>query len=47
MPLPLKVQPLTKRKAWNAVAAHSEEARCSHLTLPEHPRIGGIPALGD
>ena len=29
--LPVKVQPLTKRKAWNALAAHFNQARCLHL----------------
>jgi glucose-6-phosphate isomerase len=28
---PLKVQPLTKRNAWNALAAHFNQARCLHL----------------
>ncbi|HXR48265.1 MAG TPA: glucose-6-phosphate isomerase [Candidatus Limnocylindrales bacterium] len=29
--LPIKVQPLTERKAWNALAAHFNQARCLHL----------------
>ena len=29
--LPIKVQLLTKRKAWNALAAHFNQARCLHL----------------
>ena len=29
--LPIKVQPLTKRKAWNALAAHFNQARYLHL----------------
>ena len=29
--LPVKVQPLTKRKAWNALAAHFNQARNLHL----------------
>src|SRR5271165_6243241 len=29
--LPIKVQPLTKRKAWSALAAHFNQARCLHL----------------
>src|SRR6185369_15572000 len=29
--LPVKVQPLTKRKAWNALAAHFNQVRNLHL----------------
>ena len=40
--LPIKVQPLTERKAWNALAAHFNQARCLHLRdlFAEDPKRG-------